>query len=337
MTRSFTPDADTRLAAIVDSSFDAIISKDLNSVITTWNGAAERLFGYTADEAVGRSILMLIPESFLDEEVRIISQIRRGERVPSFDTIRTRKDGSFVAVSVTVSPIKNTNGDIVGASKIARDITAAKENERRIKMLMREVNHRVKNQFAVILSMVRETSKRSSGQQDFEERIRERIMALSRSHDLLVTSDWAGANVTELVLEHLKPFVTADRFSVSGPLVNLVPNAVQHLGMAFHELATNSAKYGAFAGPDGRVDVSWTNARDEAGKPRFQLVWNERFHEEAEAEEKATTHKGFGAVVLLRVAPQSISGTATLERSPGQLQWTITAPLDGVIVEPDLE
>ncbi|TIT70567.1 MAG: PAS domain S-box protein, partial [Mesorhizobium sp.] len=133
-----------------------------------------RMFGYKAEEVIGQSILMLIPERLQDEESDIIGRIRRGEGVASLDTTRKRKDGSLIAVSITVSPIRNLSGQIVGASTIARDITASKESERRIRLLMREVNHRVKNQFAVILSMVRETSKRSTDPGEFEEMIRAR-------------------------------------------------------------------------------------------------------------------------------------------------------------------
>ncbi|UXN74846.1 PAS domain S-box protein [Devosia sp. A8/3-2] len=153
-----------RLAAIIDSSFDAIISKDLNSVITSWNIAAQRMFGYTSREAVGRSILMLIPEHLRSEETDIISRIRNGERVESYDTTRLRKDGSTIYVSITVSPIKDADGTIIGASKIARDVSRARESEQRIRLLLREVNHRMKNQFAVILSIIRESSNRAFGQ-----------------------------------------------------------------------------------------------------------------------------------------------------------------------------
>lgn len=156
------PLANARLAAIVDSSYDAIIGKDLNSVITNWNRAAERLFGYTAEEAIGQSVLMLIPDGLQNEEADIIERVRRGEQVASFETTRRRKDGTYIAVSLTISPIKAADGTIIGASKIARDITVAKDNERRIRLLMREVNHRVKNQFAVILSVIRETSRRAT-------------------------------------------------------------------------------------------------------------------------------------------------------------------------------
>jgi len=324
--------ADARLAAIVDSSFDAIISKDLHSVITSWNQAAERMFGYSAEEAIGQSILMLIPEHLQGEETDIIARVRSGERVASFETTRKRKDGSLIAVSLTVSPIRASNGEIVGASKIARDISGAKESERRIRLLMREVNHRVKNQFAVILSMVRETSKRSAHPGEFEELIRSRIMALSRSHDLLVTSEWAGASLFDLIQEHLKPFGHEERISLSGPLLTLQSNAVQNLGMAFHELGTNSSKYGALAGQGGRVDITWTVETGPQAERRFHLVWRETSKAAANTGDAKPERKGFGTVVLQRVTPQSLSGTSSLEREPGLLKWEIDAPLEAIIV-----
>jgi PAS domain S-box-containing protein len=324
---------DSRLAAIVDSSYDAIISKDLNSVITSWNHAAERMFGYSAEQAVGQSMLMLIPEHMHDEEAGIIGRIRKGEGVASFDTTRQRKDGTLVAVSLTVSPIRNRHDEIVGASTIARDISVAKESERRIRLLMREVNHRVKNQFAVILSMVRETSKRSSHPGEFEELIRSRIMALSRSHDLLVTSEWAGASLFDLIQEHLKPFGHEERISLSGPLLTLQSNAVQNLGMAFHELGTNSSKYGALAGEGGRIEITWTVDPGPQAQRKFNLVWRETSSAHAGGgEANGTMRKGFGTVVLQRVAPQSLSGSSSLERSQGNLKWELSAPLEAIIV-----
>lgn len=318
------PNSQALLAAIIESSFDAIVSKDLNSIITSWNPAAERLFGYSQDEALGRSVLMLIPDSRQAEEAQIIERIRRGERVESFETVRQRKDGTMVTVSLTISPVRNGGGVIVGASKIARDITATKENERRIRMLMREVNHRVKNQFAVILSMVRETGKRTLDARQFETVLRDRIMALSRSHDLLVSSEWKGASLFDLVQEHLRPFGHADQVSLSGPLLMLQPNAVQHLGMAFHELGANSSRYGALGYTDGRVLVNW-NVAHTADVPMLRLVWEETFpHGAAAAEDE---RPGFGSIILERVAPQSLSGTSTFERSPGNVRWSLTAPI----------
>jgi PAS domain S-box-containing protein len=120
------------LSAIVESSDDAIISKDLNGIITSWNKGAERMFGYTAVETVGQPITILIPVGRLDEEPKILARLRRGERVDHFETVRQCKDGSLIDISLTISPIKDTRGDIIGASKIARDITDRKRYERRL-------------------------------------------------------------------------------------------------------------------------------------------------------------------------------------------------------------
>jgi PAS domain S-box-containing protein len=119
-----------RLAAIVDSSDDVILSKDLNGIITSWNGAAKRLFGYTAEEMIGQSILKLIPDDLRDEEKRIIESIRAGQRVEHFETVRLTKDGNLIEVSVTVSPIRDERGEVIGASKILRDISDRKRIER---------------------------------------------------------------------------------------------------------------------------------------------------------------------------------------------------------------
>lgn len=118
-----------RLAAIVDFSDDAIVSKDLNGIINSWNGGAERLFGYKAEEVIGKPITILIPPDRQSEEIEILGRIRRGERVDYFDTVRRRKDGSLVEISLTVSPIKTAHGTIAGASKMARDITDRRRAE----------------------------------------------------------------------------------------------------------------------------------------------------------------------------------------------------------------
>jgi PAS domain S-box-containing protein len=135
------------LAQVVESSDDAIISKNLDSIITSWNPAAERIFGYTAEEAVGKSIRMLIPAHLQDEEDLVLSKIRAGEKVDHYETVRQRKDGGQLSVSLTVSPIRDEGGEIIGASKIARDVT-----ERvRLQMEAREAN-RLKDEFLAVLS-----------------------------------------------------------------------------------------------------------------------------------------------------------------------------------------
>jgi PAS domain S-box-containing protein len=127
-----------RLAAIVASSSDAIVGKDLNSIITSWNSGAEKIFGYTAEEMIGTSIMRLIPANRQAEEEKILSRIRRGERFDHFETVRVAKDGRELNVSITVSPIKNASGQVIGASKVARDITERKKAEERERQLLAE-------------------------------------------------------------------------------------------------------------------------------------------------------------------------------------------------------
>src|ERR1700722_7978710 len=121
------------LAAIVASSDDAIISKTLDGIITSWNQGAERIFGYTPEEAIGQHITLIIPHDRLDEESVIIDCLRRGERVDHFETVRRRKDGSLLDISLTISPVKDASGRVIGASKVARDVTAQKQVERELR------------------------------------------------------------------------------------------------------------------------------------------------------------------------------------------------------------
>jgi PAS domain S-box-containing protein len=129
---------DAWLAAIVESSDDAIITKDLNGTITTWNNGAQRLFGYTADEAIGKSVAILIPVDRQNEEPSILARIRQGQRIDHYETVRQHKDGTLLDISLSVSPLRDGNGKIVGASKIARDITEKK----RVQQAVRESEQR---------------------------------------------------------------------------------------------------------------------------------------------------------------------------------------------------
>jgi PAS domain S-box-containing protein len=141
------PAAQALLAAIVESSDDAIISKTLDGIITSWNRGAERLFGYTAAEAVGQSVLILIPEDRKDEEQMILSRLRRGERIEHYETVRVAKGGRALDISLTISPIRDEHGNLLGASKVARDITAQKRAQREL-----EQADARKNEFLALLA-----------------------------------------------------------------------------------------------------------------------------------------------------------------------------------------
>lgn len=154
------------LAAIIAYSDDAIISKDLNGVVTSWNPSAERIFGYTAAEMIGESILKIIPNDRKEEEVMILNKLRTGERVDHFETKRLNKAGHLIEVSLTISPIKNSEGKITGLSKIARDITDKKLEEQRKHDFIAAVSHELKTPLTSIKSYIQLAKAKAKGFED---------------------------------------------------------------------------------------------------------------------------------------------------------------------------
>jgi PAS domain S-box-containing protein len=140
------------LAAIVDSSDDAIVTKTLDGVITSWNRSAERLFGYTADEAIGQSIFLIIPADRREEEEQVLARLGRGERIDHFETVRRAKDGRLFPISLTVSPVRDERGNLIGASKVARDITERKLAEEALRRAHEELEERVRERTASLAS-----------------------------------------------------------------------------------------------------------------------------------------------------------------------------------------
>ena len=278
------------LASIVESSDDAIISTSLDGSITTWNRGAERIFGYFAEEVIGKSITILLPPDRSDEEPAILNRVWCGEHVDHYETVRQWKDGSLIDISLTVSPIKNRGGEIIGASKISRDITERKRNEAQIAMLAREAEHRARNMLASVLATVHLS--RSDTLDGLKSVIEGRIQALANVHTLVVKSGWTGAELRSIVMQELSPYCgdRGERAHVEGPLLLLDPDTAQAIAVTLHELATNAAKYGALSVSDGCVRVEWSQAQNG----RVALSWTETHGPSV----KPPTHQGFGTRVI---------------------------------------
>ena len=259
------------LASLVESSDDAIVSKNLDGVITSWNSGAERVFGYSAGEAIGQPITLVIPEDRQSEEREILTRIRRGERIDHFETVRQRKHGSLIVVSLTVSPVKDANGKIVGASKIARDITEQKRNQEQIATLAREAEHRSKNLLANALATV--NLSQSSSPEGLKQIIAGRIQALANVCSLFVATRWIGAELSAIATQELAPYseMNGKRTFIDGPQILLEPDVAQAIAVTLHELATNAAKYGALSTPNGQVRLEWS----DAAEGRLRLRWME--------------------------------------------------------------
>jgi PAS domain S-box-containing protein len=303
------------LASIVESSDDAIVSKNLDGVITSWNTGAERVFGYAAEEVIGQPITIVIPQDRQDEERTILTRIRRGERIDHFETVRQRKHGSLIVVSLTVSPVKNAEGKIVGASKIARDITEQKRNQEQIAILAREAEHRSKNLLATVQATI--NLSQSDTPEGLKHAIEGRIRALANVHSLFVETRWIGAELSAIATQELAPYSETDetRVQIDGPQVLLEPNAAQAIAVALHELATNAAKYGALSVAKGQVDLKWSHEADE----RLILRWTEIGGPAVQP----PARQGFGARVVERMIGQ-LKGKARFDWRPQGLVCEIT-------------
>ena len=265
---------ESRLAAIVTFSDDAIVSKTLEGVVTSWNTGAQRIFGYTPEEMIGQPITTLIPPDLQHQETEILARLRKGERIDHFETVRVAKDGRLVEVSLTVSPIHDQSGRVIGASKIARDITERKEAERIQRLLVDELNHRVKNTLATVQAIGRQSLAHARSQHEFVDSFTHRIQALARAHSLLTESNMQGASVSDIVVEQALIGPAVDRrVSYAGPVLDLDPQRSIHLGMMLHELSSNARRHGALSTPDGRIDIKW-EVRTAAGRTLI-LTWEE--------------------------------------------------------------
>jgi len=278
------------LASIVDSSNDAIVSKNLDGIITSWNIGAERVFGYSAEEAIGQPITIVIPQDRQDEERTILTRIRRGERIDHFETVRQRRHGSLIVVSLTVSPVKNAEGKIVGASKIARDITEQKRSQEQIATLAREAEHRSKNLLANVQATVQLSQSDTS--EGLKRAIEGRIRALANVHSLFVESRWIGAELSTVATQELAPYSNEaeTRVRIDGPQVLLKPDIAQAIAMILHELATNAAKYGALSTAEGRTELKWSHEADG----QLNLRWTEMCGPEVQM----PARQGFGTRVI---------------------------------------
>jgi PAS domain S-box-containing protein len=313
-------EVERHLAAIIASSNDAILGIDLQMKITSWNGGAERLYGYSADEIVGRSIMTLVPKDRADEEPAILRQVNAGLKVEPYETKRLRKDGRSVDVLLSVSPIHDAYGSIVGASKLAHDITERKENERLQTVLVGELNHRVKNLFATVLAIARQTLGRDatdgSEVKDFEAR----LGSMARAHDLLMRGTWEQAELRAVIDQSIAPF-PPERFDISGPIVQMPPRAVLSLSLALHELATNAAKYGALSTAEGRVYITWSLYPDVPG--RLTLRWQETGGP-AVAQPSRT---GFGSRLIKSLLAAELNGEVDITYRPEGVVCEVNATL----------
>ncbi|WP_257169531.1 PAS domain S-box protein [Bradyrhizobium sp. SRS-191] len=306
------------LAAIVASSSDGVVSKTLDGTVTSWNKSAERIFGFSEAEMINRSIRTIIPGERQAEEDRILATVVSGEMIDNFETVRLRKDGALIDVSVTVSPVRDSAGRIIGASKIVRDITDKRQTREQLRTLLAEVNHRSKNMLSLVQAIARQMTRH--GRQLDLNRFLERLQAIAGNQDLLIQNDWRFIPIADLVRSQLGAFrdLIGNRIAIAGPQIELTPEAAQAIGMAVHELATNAAKYGALSGDEGRIALSWSCDGDD-----FDMSWRESGGPPVTVPE----HRGFGSRVISDMVRAGLDGEVEVDFAPTGLRWHLRCPL----------
>jgi len=307
--------AGNRLAAIIESSEDAILTKDLDGIITSWNQGATELYGYTAEEAIGQPVTMLMPADRQDEEPSILARIRAGERIEHYETVRLHKNGTLVDISLSVSPLKDRTGAIIGASKIARNITERKRAQEQERLLIREMNHRIKNLFALASSIISLSARDAETPQALKSKATERLAALARVHSLTLArhgpADGAVAMPTTLhalIKAILAPYeegpTAKPRVVLRGDDLELSSSATTSFALLVHEFATNAAKYGALSNEAGTIEIETTQRAD-----RLTLLWQEHGGPPVVA---PTSTDGFGGY-LARATVKTLEGQITYE------------------------
>ena len=280
--------------------------------------------GYRREEVLGESFKSLLATGVEPESMAIVDAAFRGEGSDEPVIHYKRKNGNEFWASIFVSPVCDEDGTIVQQFVSFVDLTKHREDIARYKMLVDELNHRVKNTLATVQSIVTQALRRPAEPALIREAIETRILALSRSHDLLTSGNWEGVGLHDLVNTAMHPFEVVagnERFAIAGPNVHLSPKITISLAIALHELATNAVKYGAFSNDAGTIAIDWSVLPGAMGD-RLVLQWRERGGPPV----TPPTHRGFGSWVIERGIPHELKADVSLEYLICGVSCTIDIP-----------
>ncbi|OYX71832.1 MAG: diguanylate cyclase [Caulobacter sp. 35-67-4] len=315
---------EARYRAIVDTAVDAIVVIDEVGGIEAFNPAAERLFGYLAVEVIGGNVRILMPEPDHGAHDAYLARYREtGERRIigiGREVFGRRKDGTTFPLELSIAEWRD--GGARYFTGVMRDVTERKRAEELQRLLVNELNHRVKNTLATVQSVAGQTLRNATDLVDARESLTTRLLALARAHDILTHESWDGADLRDVVASLINSHGDALRFRAEGPSVRLPPKVALSLSLALHELMTNATKYGALSTEPGRVVLSW-NQTTEADVERLNLRW-----EEIDGPTVSTpSRQGFGSRLITGGLARELGGDVRLDYPAGGVVCTINASL----------
>ena len=322
-------EASARLAAIVSSSPEAMVSISREGKIVSWNGGAQRLFGYRPEEAIGRDFTLLVPTDASDEHKAIFPKALAGASI-DIETVRLAKGGKPVNVAMTASQMREPDGTVLGVAAVVRDITQRKRTERELhetrdrqRLLINELNHRVKNSLAIVQAIAQQSFKGANSSPEARAAFEGRLSALSAAHDLLTRENWETASMVKVIEDAVAPYRgQSGRFTIEGPDLRLPPKTAVSFALALHELATNAVKYGALSTSEGRIEIHWKVERED-GDEQLRLVWRESGGPPVIYPEK----RGFGTRLIERSLAAEFEGKVDIDFRPEGVVCMVLAPL----------
>ena len=315
--------SEERFRTITTTAQEGIWAVDREGKTLFVNPRMAELLGVRTGDMIGVSMTdFCFPEDADEARARIAANLI-GQRT-EFEFRFRHQNGSQLHVLAATAPLNGPSGEVIGALGGFLDLADRKAAEEHQRFLMRELSHRSKNLLAIIQAIASQTARSAKSLLDFKDRFSQRLLGIAASHDVLIRQNWEGAPLADLILQHVDPFAGSEesRLLLEGPDVSVSPSAAQALGLALHELATNSVKYGALSQPEGHVKVTWDYERGGEEKPRLRLHWQERGGPLV----APPAHKGFGHAVIEHMVAHSLNAEVILDFDPKGLSWKFAMP-----------
>lgn len=316
-----------KLMSAIEQTTVGIVICNRAGVIDFVNPALCEMTGYSADELVGRTPRVYRSDATSPELHRQMWVALNAGQPWRGDLLNRRKSGETFWIRLMITPVRDEAGMITHFVGINEDITARIRAEERQRLLIDELNHRVKNTLAVVQAIAAQTLRTAESPEAFCREFESRLATVSQAHNLLNLSAWSGAPLREVLGQELAPYAPADssRVAMMGEDIRVSPNSAVTLSMAFHELATNAARYGALSQPAGRVEVNWALA-GPAPDRRFRLNWQETGGPPV----RTPRRRGFGVLLLERGLAHQLGGRVQLQFPSDGMRCTMDLPLSRV-------
>lgn len=313
-------ESDERYRLILEGASDyAIMATDLDQKVTIWNAGAQQILGWAATELIGQAFPAIWTAEDLasraDDQERTLC-LERGRA--DEERWHLRKDGSAFWSHTLMMPLRKDDGRLIGFLKILRDRTKQRADDEKHSLLINELNHRVKNTLATVQSIAAQTLRSAPSAEQGRAALNQRLLALSRAHDVLTRESWEGAELVEIVALAVSPYrgPDASRIVTDGPVVRLTPRTALALAMVLQELATNAAKYGALSTPAGRLSILWILEADV-----ISLRWEEMDGPPV----VPPLRRGFGSRLIQRSLSAEVGAGASIKFAPSGVICNITA------------